>query len=220
MEETDGAQIIKEEDNWTRKEHELALRNSRALKVILGGMDQKMFKLINMCTTAKESWVILKITHEGSQKVKNDQDRHLESNDVGLNIIPEAIEIGKVVIEISETLVEESFILCVGNTVKTTVVAPSTGDTVADTAEVPSFENLVEIFVPSVEDTTEEVPRWGDVVPPVVDTIHVNEHPIKDVETDVTTSVGSNDVIAAGNSGVVFVPSVYDTVIMLLSCRI
>ncbi|GAA0141448.1 hypothetical protein LIER_35397 [Lithospermum erythrorhizon] len=131
----DGTQIIKEEDNWTRKEHELALHNSKALKVILGRMGQKMFKLINMCTTAKEAWKILKTTHE------------------------ETIEIGKVVVEISETLIEESVTLCVGNTMKTIVVAPSIGDTVADAAEVPSSENLVESVVRSIEDTTEEAPR-------------------------------------------------------------
>ncbi|GAA0169387.1 hypothetical protein LIER_23889 [Lithospermum erythrorhizon] len=96
--------------------------------------------------------------------MKDDQDRHLEGNDVAPKVIPEAIEIGKVFVEISETVVAESVIFYVGNTVKTTVAAPSTGDTVADT-----------------------------------------------VETDVTTSVGSNYVISAGNFGEVFVPSVYET---------
>ncbi|GAA0157338.1 hypothetical protein LIER_14626 [Lithospermum erythrorhizon] len=34
---------------------------------------------------------------------------------------------------------------------------------------------------------------------------------MENVETDVTTSVGTNDVIAVGNFGEVFVPSVCDT---------
>ncbi|GAA0172335.1 hypothetical protein LIER_26182 [Lithospermum erythrorhizon] len=143
--------------------------------------------------------------------MKDDQDRFLEGNDVAPNVILDAIENGKVLVEICKTLVKESVILCVGNTVKTTVAASSTGDTVANTAEVPSSENLIESVVSSFKDTTKEVPRWGDVVPPVVNIMHVNDPTMEDVETDVTTSVGSNDVIAAENYGEVFVPCVYDT---------
>ncbi|GAA0143175.1 hypothetical protein LIER_03920 [Lithospermum erythrorhizon] len=208
----DGIQIIKEKDNWIRNEHELGLRNSKALKAILGGVDQKMFKLINKCTTAKEAWEIMKTTHEGPQRVKDDQDPYLKGNDVAPNIISEATEIGKMAVKISETLVEESVTLCAGNTLKTTFAAPRTGNTVADTAEVPSSKNLVESVVPSVDDTTEEVPRREDVVPPAADTMHINDPTMEDVETDVTTSVGSNDDIGAGNSSEVFVPSVYDIV--------
>ncbi|GAA0157337.1 hypothetical protein LIER_14625 [Lithospermum erythrorhizon] len=187
------------------------------------GADQKMFKLINMSTTAKEAWEILETTHQGDQKVKDDQDPHLGCDDVEPNDISNIGKTKKVAADIYETLVEESVTLCVGNTEKTTIdvpsandtcvlknnpatreactlettnvsrnvvptvvqhvadkvhkknnpteeiihttimaeedVTPSTGDIVVDTAKVPSFENLVESVVPSVEDTTKKVSR-------------------------------------------------------------
>ncbi|GAA0164497.1 hypothetical protein LIER_39801 [Lithospermum erythrorhizon] len=231
---TDGTQTMKEEGDWMKEAHKLALHNSKALKAILG-----------------------------DKKVKDDQDLHLGCDDVEPNSIAEVVKTEKVAAEIFETLVEESVTLCVSNTVKTLAdipsvngtwvvkntlatreactlettdvsrnvvptvvqhvadevhkknnpteeimhtrimteedVTPCTGDTVVDTTEVPSFENFVKSVVSSVEDTIEEVPRWGDVVPPDVDTIHASDPIMKDVEKDVTTSVVS---IAVGNSGV------------------
>ena len=64
---TDG---LKPEEDWTKEEDELALGNSKALNALFNGVDKNIFRLINTCTVAKDAWEILKITHEGTSKVK------------------------------------------------------------------------------------------------------------------------------------------------------
>jgi hypothetical protein len=49
----------------------LALGNSKALNALFNGVDKNMPRLIKQCTVAKDAWEILKITHEGTTKVKS-----------------------------------------------------------------------------------------------------------------------------------------------------
>lgn len=66
----DGTTSLKPEAHWTDVEDKEALGNSKDLNVIFNGMDKNMLRLINTCSEAKESWEILKTTHEGTSKVR------------------------------------------------------------------------------------------------------------------------------------------------------
>src|ERR1044072_5227009 len=61
---------LKPEEKWTKKEDEEALANNKALNVIFNGVDKNMFRLIYTCTEAKDAWEILKMTHEGTPRVR------------------------------------------------------------------------------------------------------------------------------------------------------
>ncbi|GAA0167198.1 hypothetical protein LIER_22185 [Lithospermum erythrorhizon] len=197
---------MKEECDWTKEEHKRALHNSKALKAILGWVDQKMFKLINMCTTAKEAWKILETTHE------------------------EVVKTEKVAAKISETLVDESVTLCVSNTMKTTVSLPNANDTCVlrntlSTREACTLEttdvsrNVVPTVVQHVANEVHKknnpiedimhtrmlrtlLRKFPDVVPPDAHAMHASDPIMKDVVKDVTTCIVSNDDIVVGNSGV------------------
>ncbi|KAK2369245.1 hypothetical protein QL285_082393 [Trifolium repens] len=65
-----GTTNLKPEENWSKKEDELALANNKALNALFSGVDKYMFRLIKQCTVAKDPWEILKTTHEGTPKVK------------------------------------------------------------------------------------------------------------------------------------------------------
>lgn len=61
---------MKPEEEWSKEEDELALGNSKALNKFFNGVDKYMFRLINICTVAKDACDILRTTHEGISKVK------------------------------------------------------------------------------------------------------------------------------------------------------
>ena len=61
---------LKNEEDWSKEEDEEALANSKALNALFNGVDKNMFKLINTCTVAKDSWEILKVSHEGTSRVQ------------------------------------------------------------------------------------------------------------------------------------------------------
>ncbi|KAK2430380.1 hypothetical protein QL285_024221 [Trifolium repens] len=65
-----GTTNLKPEENWSKKEDELALANNKALNALFSGVDKYIFRLIKQCTVAKDAWEILKTTHEGTPKVK------------------------------------------------------------------------------------------------------------------------------------------------------
>ncbi|KAK2351719.1 hypothetical protein QL285_096927 [Trifolium repens] len=65
-----GTTNLKPEENWSKKEDELALANNKALNALFSGVDKYMFRMIKQCTVAKDAWEILKTTHEGTPKVK------------------------------------------------------------------------------------------------------------------------------------------------------
>lgn len=64
---------------WSNVKGEASLENSRALNIILNGVDQNMFKLINTCTSTKEARSILEVAYEGTSKVKMSQLQLLTS---------------------------------------------------------------------------------------------------------------------------------------------
>jgi hypothetical protein len=61
---------MKPEEEWTKEEDDLALRNNKSLNALFNGVDKNMFRLINNCTVAKDALIILRTTHERTSKVK------------------------------------------------------------------------------------------------------------------------------------------------------
>jgi len=61
---------LKPEEEWSEEEYEIAIGNSKALNALFIGVDKNMFRLINNCTVAKDSWGILRTTHQGTFKVR------------------------------------------------------------------------------------------------------------------------------------------------------
>ena len=54
-----GTTNLKPEENWSKKEDELALANNKALNSLFSGVDKYIFRLIKQCTVAKDAWEIL-----------------------------------------------------------------------------------------------------------------------------------------------------------------
>ena len=61
---------LKPVEEWSKDADDLALGNNKALNAMFNGVDKNMFRLINNCTVDKDSWNILRTTHEGTTKVK------------------------------------------------------------------------------------------------------------------------------------------------------
>ncbi|KAK2421589.1 gag-protease polyprotein [Trifolium repens] len=70
---------LKPEEEWSAAEDTISLGNSKALNAIFNGVDKNMFRLIKQCTVAKDAWDILKVTHEGTTKVKSSRLQLLTS---------------------------------------------------------------------------------------------------------------------------------------------
>jgi hypothetical protein len=51
-----GATELKPEENWSKKEDELALADNKALNALFSGVDKYIFRLIKQCTVAKDAW--------------------------------------------------------------------------------------------------------------------------------------------------------------------
>lgn len=66
----DDTTSMKSKANWIDAKDKEALGNSKVLNVIFNGVDKNMFRLINICSEAKETWEILKTSHEGTSKVR------------------------------------------------------------------------------------------------------------------------------------------------------
>lgn len=56
---------------WTTAELTLCNNNSKALNAIFNGVTAEEFRRIATCETAREAWLILETTHEGTQTVKS-----------------------------------------------------------------------------------------------------------------------------------------------------
>ena len=69
----DGKSVPKQEKDWTDAEEQESMGNSRALNFIYNGVDLNMFKLINFCVTAKDTWKKLEVGFEGTSNVKTSQ---------------------------------------------------------------------------------------------------------------------------------------------------
>ncbi|KAK2436489.1 hypothetical protein QL285_021481 [Trifolium repens] len=66
----DDSTSLKGVADWSAEEETIASANSKALNAIFNGVDQNMFKSINICTVAKQAWEILQTAHEGTSKVR------------------------------------------------------------------------------------------------------------------------------------------------------
>jgi len=60
---------LKQEEEWSKDEDDLAFGNNKALNALFNGVDKNMFRLINNFTVAKDAWNIFRTTHEGTSKV-------------------------------------------------------------------------------------------------------------------------------------------------------
>ncbi|TYK11147.1 gag-pol polyprotein [Cucumis melo var. makuwa] len=65
-----GMVTPKIELKWSKAEDEVVIENCQALNALFNAVDLHVFKLINICTFAKEAWDIVKVAYEGTFKVK------------------------------------------------------------------------------------------------------------------------------------------------------
>ena len=70
LKDRDEKETLNLEEDWSKDEDEFDLGNSKALNALFNGVDKNILRLINTCTVAKDAWESLKITHEGTSKVK------------------------------------------------------------------------------------------------------------------------------------------------------
>ncbi|XP_058185822.1 uncharacterized protein LOC131303049 [Rhododendron vialii] len=71
IEDTTTKQMrAKEDTEWNSADNESVEANSKALGAIYGALSKTEFSRISACTTAKEAWDILRVTHEGTKTVK------------------------------------------------------------------------------------------------------------------------------------------------------
>ena len=61
---------LKYEETWTKAENTLANNNFKALNAIFAIVDATQFKLISVCESARDAWIILQNAHEGTSSVK------------------------------------------------------------------------------------------------------------------------------------------------------
>ena len=66
----DGVSVQIPEEEWDKEQEALALGNSKALNALFNGISKNIFRLVHHYELAKEVWDTLKITHEGTSKVK------------------------------------------------------------------------------------------------------------------------------------------------------
>ncbi|KAJ9696872.1 hypothetical protein PVL29_008873 [Vitis rotundifolia] len=62
--------VIKPKLEWDRSENEASENNARAMYSIFNAINTDEFRRIATCTSAKEAWDILQVTHEGTNAVK------------------------------------------------------------------------------------------------------------------------------------------------------
>ena len=64
---------------WTAAEKTAAAVNARAINMLFCALDQNEYNRVSICTTAYQIWQTLKITHEGTNKVKQAKIAMLKS---------------------------------------------------------------------------------------------------------------------------------------------
>ena len=62
---------------WTEDDYKLSNFNSRGLSAISGAVSPDEFRRIMTYTTSKEAWDVLKLTHEGTNAVKESKLQNL-----------------------------------------------------------------------------------------------------------------------------------------------
>ena len=74
-EDVDGGKIIKTLDEYKEEESRKFQLKYRAIYILVCAMDRTEYNRISQCKTAKEIWIILEITHEGTTQVKDSKVR-------------------------------------------------------------------------------------------------------------------------------------------------
>ncbi|XP_068315001.1 uncharacterized protein [Pyrus communis] len=84
IEETEGKREssvsmskLKPRKEWSNDERSSSTFNQRALNALFTAVSPEQFNYISKCTTAKEAWGILEVTHEGNSTVKESKLQHL-----------------------------------------------------------------------------------------------------------------------------------------------
>ncbi|XP_050154692.1 uncharacterized protein LOC126628872 [Malus sylvestris] len=68
---------LKPRKEWSNDERNSSTFNQRALNALFTAVSPEQFNYISKCTTAKEAWDILEVTHEGNSTVKESKLQHL-----------------------------------------------------------------------------------------------------------------------------------------------
>ncbi|CAM8990261.1 unnamed protein product [Rhodiola kirilowii] len=71
MENLTGEAVPKPEALWTEADDKASMGNSKAMNAIFSGVDENGMKLVITCEVAKETWDILQMAYEGTDKVCN-----------------------------------------------------------------------------------------------------------------------------------------------------
>ena len=66
----DGISILKPEREWNHQDKKLAQLNAKAMNMLYYTLDANEFNRIYVCTSAKEIWDTLEVTHEETNQVK------------------------------------------------------------------------------------------------------------------------------------------------------
>ena len=66
----DTTVTLKSEEIWTKAENTLANNNFKALNAIFATVDATKFKLISVCESTRDAWIILQNAHERTSSVK------------------------------------------------------------------------------------------------------------------------------------------------------
>lgn len=85
----DDKSIPKPKANWTEVEGQASLGNSWSLNAIYNGVDLNVLKLINTCSSAKDTWKNLEVAYEGTSKVKTSRLQLLTSKFESLRMVEE-----------------------------------------------------------------------------------------------------------------------------------
>ena len=73
----DNVTNLKPDITWTDEEFKWSSFNSKGLSAISGSVTPDEFKRIMTCTTSKEAWDVLQLTHEGTNAVKESKLQNL-----------------------------------------------------------------------------------------------------------------------------------------------
>ena len=67
----DGFTIPKSpRDTWTNEEKKASTLNARAMNALFCALNEVEYNRVSLCTSAKDIWVLLQVTHEGTNQVK------------------------------------------------------------------------------------------------------------------------------------------------------
>ncbi|KAL2330583.1 hypothetical protein Fmac_018164 [Flemingia macrophylla] len=65
-----GKEVEKQFEDWDQNEVRRAENDAKALNIIHSALNSDEFFRISACTTAKEAWELIKVTHEGTPEVR------------------------------------------------------------------------------------------------------------------------------------------------------